>query len=324
VNRQAENAAERLLQALKPVEACHLCDSRDPADKRVLGNRGVATHDAFAGDRSASWTRADLVRAIQCRRCALIYADPMPVLDQIDLGSLYHTAYFTQSPAAVTPNPARLATILERSGLRTAPSVRMLEVGFGRGEVILAAHELGLETVGVEISPDLIDALQRLAPIETHLGALPGVVLPPASFDLVYMSQVLEHVLEPRQYLQAIHRLLKPGGTVFLSVPNENSLYFRIASALKHWRDGSTYHLAPLYTPYHIYGYSRRSLTRLLNQEGFQVTGYDARVEAASTGTSGLRKQVETMIFKTERLLNAGYCMDLVARKPSVPSEGHP
>jgi SAM-dependent methyltransferase len=315
VTNQAENAAEQLLRALKPVEACHLCGSSDPADKRILGNRGVATHDAFAGDRSAPWTRADLVRAVECRRCSLIYADPMPVLDQVDLGSLYHTAYFTQAPAEVTPNVARLSMILDRAGLTPSPDLRMLEVGFGRGEVLLAAHAQGLATVGVEISPDLIDALKRQAPIETHLGALPEVDLPEASFDLIYMSQVLEHVLEPRLYLQAIHRLLKPGGTVYLSVPNEHSIYFRFASALKRWRDGSTYHLAPVYTPYHIYGYSRRSLTRLLNQEGFRVTGYDARVEATSTGTSGLRKQVETLIFKTERLLNAGYCMDLVAKK---------
>lgn len=313
---QAEIAAEQLLRALRPVEACHLCGSSDPADKRILGNRGVATHDAFAGDRQAPWTRADLVRAVSCRRCSLIYADPMPHLDEVDLGSLYHTAYFSQAPAEVQPNTARLATILARAGLAPSSGLRMLEVGFGRGEVLLAAHQQGIAAEGVEISPDLIAALSHEAPIPTHLGALPEVDLPEASFDLVYMSQVLEHVLEPRQYLKAIHRLLKPGGAVYLSVPNEHSIYFRLASLVKRWRDGSTYHLAPVYTPYHIYGYSRRSLTRLLEQEGFRVTGYDARVEATSTGTSGLRKQVETLIFKLERLVNAGYCMDLVARKP--------
>lgn len=316
MNSQAERAAEQLLKALRPVAACHLCGSSDPADKRVLGNRGVATHDAFQGDRQAEWTRADLVKAVACRQCSLIYADPMPHLDEVDLSSLYHTAYFTQAPAKVQPNAERLATILARAGLAPSPDVRMLEVGFGRGEVLLAAHEAGIATEGVEISPDLVAALSREAPIPTHLGTLPDLSLPEASFDLVYMSQVLEHVLEPRTYLKAILRLLKPGGVVFLSVPNEHSLYFRFASLVKRLQNGSTYHLAPLYTPYHIYGYSRRSLSRLLEQEQFRVIGYDARVEATSTGTSGLRKLVETMIFKAERVLNAGYCMDLVARKP--------
>lgn len=312
---QVESAAEQLLRALKPVESCHLCGSRNPADKRVLGHRGVATHDAYAGDREASWARADLVSAVSCRRCGLIYADPMPHLHEVSLDSLYHTAYFPQKPAEVAPDVTRLDEVLERAGRASAPGLRYLEVGFGRGEVLLAAHQRGFDVTGVEISADLIEALQRQAPIPAHLGALPDLDLPEGAFDLVYMSQVLEHVLEPRRYLQAIHRLLKPGGAVYLSVPNEGSLYFRLASAYKRWRDGSTYHLSPLYTPYHIYGFQRQSLKRLLEQEGFRVTRFEARVEASSTGTSGMRRRVERLIFKLESRLNMGYCMDMAAVK---------
>lgn len=318
---QPSAAADQLVRALKPVTSCHVCGSTDPADRHRLGNRGIATHDAFQGDRSAPWARADLVGAVRCRRCGLIYVDPMPLLAEVDMDALYHTAYFTAEPAAaVEPDLARMDTLLQRAGITPGSEVSYLEVGFGRGAVLMAAQERGVKATGVEISRELLEAFRERSAIPVHHGALPELGLPAASFDLIYLSQVIEHLTDPRAYLKAIFRLLKPGGKLYLSLPNEGSLFFKLASRYKRWRDGSTYHLSPLYPPYHLYGFTRKSLTTLLGQEGLHVVFYDAHMEAVSSGTSGLRRGIETLIFKLERLTNQGYCMDLVARKPQSES----
>lgn len=310
-----DQAITRILDCLKPIDQCHLCGSTDPNDKRTLGDRGAATHDSFQGDRQAVWAQPDLIKAIACRQCGLIYADPMPLLGASELDLLYNTAYFP-SNEAVRPHHERLATILKHTGLADRPDLRYLEVGFGRGELLLAAHERGWRAEGVEIAQDLIDGVRAHVPgLPLHLGSLPELVLPSGEFDLILLTEVLEHVASPRQYLQAIHRLLKPDGRVYISVPNEGSLYFRLASAYKRWRDGSTYHLAPMHAPYHIYGFTRTSLSRLLEQEGFASVYYNARLSSASTGTSGLRKVVETGIFRLEKALNMGYCLELIAKK---------
>lgn len=302
-------AATALIKALRPVEACHVCGTRE---RRVLGHRGVATHDAFSGDRAAEWARPDLVRAVRCPRCSLIYADPMPDLHGVDLDVLYQDGYFPDGPVA--PDHERLAKVLRMARSRDRQGGRFLEIGFGRGAMLLAAEELGFEVSGIEVSAAFLEAMRTRAPqLDLYGGALPELPLPAERYDLVYLSQVLEHLLEPRSYLEAIHRILRPGGSVFISVPNEASLYFRMASAYKRARDGSTYHLAPLYAPYHIYGFTRKALTSLLEQVGFRVVAFDARMAAETSGTRGVRAVAERLIFQTERWLNMGYCMDLAA-----------
>jgi 2-polyprenyl-3-methyl-5-hydroxy-6-metoxy-1,4-benzoquinol methylase len=101
---------------------------------------------------------------------------------------------------------------------------RALDVGCGRGQLGEALRESGWEVWGIESSADACASAEKrldhvvradLHDRETVQRALAG-----AEFDALVLSDVLEHVYDPRTVLERYLEILKPGGRVFVSVPN--------------------------------------------------------------------------------------------------------
>ena len=89
---------------------------------------------------------------------------------------------------------------------------RILDIGCGNGSILRYLRGLGYADLhGLEISRYAIERL-RGEGIEMHLGKLPLIPLPDASFDVVIASQVLEHVIRRKRFLREIQRVLKPSG----------------------------------------------------------------------------------------------------------------
>jgi SAM-dependent methyltransferase len=84
----------------------------------------------------------------------------------------------------------------------------------------------------------------------TYVCDLTHIPVPDGRYDLVLLTQVLEHVPEPRLVLQEIHRILKPGGALWLTAP----LYFEEHEV-----------------PYDFYRYTQFGLAYLLNAAGFEI-----------------------------------------------------
>jgi 2-polyprenyl-3-methyl-5-hydroxy-6-metoxy-1,4-benzoquinol methylase len=108
---------------------------------------------------------------------------------------------------------------------RLAPRTgRVLDVGCGRGQLGAGIRALGWEVWGVEQSGEAcVSAEKRLHRlIEADLHDLDRVraALAGTLFDAVLFSDVLEHVYDPLGVLEKYLALVKPGGRVFLSVPN--------------------------------------------------------------------------------------------------------
>ena len=75
------------------------------------------------------------------------------------------------------------------------------------------------------------------------------------------MNHVLEHVNNPHENLKKIHKILKEGGLFIVSVPNYNSLAYKIFG--KNWHQ--------LDIPRHLFNYSNRLLKSILEQEKFKI-----------------------------------------------------
>jgi 2-polyprenyl-3-methyl-5-hydroxy-6-metoxy-1,4-benzoquinol methylase len=106
--------------------------------------------------------------------------------------------------------------------LASGAGQRVLEVGVGAGHFLAAAASRGFSAAGVELNP-VAAAHARgrgFAVYEEELGVLSarGDVQP---FDAVCAFQVLEHVVDPRGFIEAMLGLLQPGGHLCLSVPND-------------------------------------------------------------------------------------------------------
>ena len=126
---------------------------------------------------------------------------------------------------------SRIAAVLRLVAAR--PEDHILEVGCGAGHV-LGKVACGTLT-GVDLSEALLERAQqrlgdRAAILKGDAAALP---FPDASFDKVFCTEVLEHVLDPAQVLAEIRRVLKPGGYAVVSVPNEPLINLLKSVALK-------------------------------------------------------------------------------------------
>ena len=102
------------------------------------------------------------------------------------------------------------------------PEMTVLELGCGTGYFTSELVRSGAEIVAIDVSPDLLQLAraQHSAPnVRYELQNAYAMTYPDASFDSVVGSSVLHH-LEIQPALREIHRVLKPGGTIFFTEPN--------------------------------------------------------------------------------------------------------
>lgn len=120
---------------------------------------------------------------------------------------------------------------------RTAKG-RFIDVGSGLGQWLIYFHEeFGYDVVGVDNSPTACDLARRnmeMAGVHAEILRCDILAAPleNASFDVVYSGGLIEHFDDPIPVVHRMTRLVKPGGVQIVSVPNLDSLYWRIRKHL--------------------------------------------------------------------------------------------
>jgi len=108
-----------------------------------------------------------------------------------------------------------------------SPHAKALEVGFGSGVYLPVMAALYDEVVAVDLEPVFIAHGKAMAASISNLRVLADDItaskLPAGQFDLILCSEVIEHIVQWQKALAAMHRLLRPGGTLLLSTPQPYS-----------------------------------------------------------------------------------------------------
>ncbi len=109
-----------------------------------------------------------------------------------------------------------------RNMIDAKPDEKILEVGCGGGHVLQLFPESDL--TGVDVSDEMLRKARRnLDGYQVRLlkGELHDLDLPEAGFDKIVCTEVLEHVVDPEAILAWIKRLVRPGGPVVITFPND-------------------------------------------------------------------------------------------------------
>jgi CMP-N-acetylneuraminic acid synthetase/SAM-dependent methyltransferase len=139
-----------------------------------------------------------------------------------------------------------------------------LDLGCGCGFVSSAIDDSRWNKYGLEVSKRAGAIAKQYIP-NVHLGVLTSSTYPEEFFDLVFCSHVIEHVKDPVDFVQNIHKILKTHGNLVISTPNFDSGAAR--------RFGENFRL--LHDKSHISLFSDFSLKQLLEDYGFIVDEID-------------------------------------------------
>ncbi len=144
----------------------------------------------------------------------------------------------------------------EKAGARIA-----LDIGSGYGFFSQAALNQGFKVIAVNPASSENRIFQQLNGFEPIPQFFEEVDFGAEKFDLVILSQILEHLLDPLQVLVKIRNLLKPEGVIAIAVPNVDAILIKILKSKSSF----------LGLPEHIIHFSRKGLGAILQRAGFEV-----------------------------------------------------
>ncbi len=135
---------------------------------------------------------------------------------------------------------------------------RLLDAGCNEGRGLRIYARNGFQVEGLELNPSAA-AVAREAGFKVHLGDTADFAAR-AAYDVVVLSNVLEHAPDPKKVLFNVRGNLKPGGQLWISCPNSRSWLRKVFG-----RSWINWHV-----PFHISHFSAETLQRLLTEAGFQ------------------------------------------------------
>lgn len=158
-------------------------------------------------------TRVDAEpQLVRCRSCGLLFA--VAEVSEPPRTRLSESERLVEERVAIRRTP-HFEALLGRAG---RPS-RLLDVGTGIGTLVRLAGERGWAAIGADVDRAVVD-YARAHGLDVRLGELAKLELPAETFDLVTLWNVLDFVADPVAVLAECHRVLVPGGRIFVRTPN--------------------------------------------------------------------------------------------------------
>jgi SAM-dependent methyltransferase len=230
---------------------------------------GAATEPVLDGIADWRFGSPGVWHIVHCRDCGLEQTAPRPT--GAELKTLYETFYNYGGEKGTRYTSFRdrfFASKLYRFVLKIDGDMsfheesgtgRLLDVGCNEGRNLVFYRHAGFKPEGLELNAHAAEAARRrgFMVYEADLAHL----TPSLPFDRLVLSNVLEHMLDPRATLADVKRLLVPGGEVWISLPNRKSWQRTLFG--RRWINW--------HVPFHISHFDAGSLSRLLTESGFEI-----------------------------------------------------
>jgi SAM-dependent methyltransferase len=240
---------------------CPLCGS--------AGNG--ATHVGSLKTTIAVGLERDRYELVRCNACALLFLSPAP--SARDLRAMYVDS--VQFGDAVYTDPERVRDIVGymtdcltrmsgRARRNTRDPIAILEIGAGLAWMCRAAKLLDprSRTVAQDISPE---ATARCAWVDRYVqdDVFSAALAERAPYDIVSLTHVIEHLVDPVRVIRRCRDLLRPDGVIFVTAPHRPVGWNERAPDIALW-EAYSYNHVPAHTQY----FSRRSMQALAQRTG--------------------------------------------------------
>ena len=232
---------------------CNLCGANHykilykGKSRRYVGTYLITQSEAISSER-----------IVKCLRCGLIYMNPRRTARQ--LLTAYRNMVDSDYVKEETGRRISARTVLKKLRRYKKRESRLLEIGCAAGFLLDEARKAGWDVYGLEISKWAVDYARERFSLNVLCSTLKKTNFPPGYFDVIVLSDTIEHLTDPKGTLFQIRPLLSPRGVLYLNTPDIGSL---ISRALKAGWWGIN--------QFHLYYFTRRTLRQLLQAAGFEV-----------------------------------------------------
>jgi SAM-dependent methyltransferase len=178
-----------------------------------------------------------------------------------DLAAAYGDAAssdYVEEEAGQRETARRALARIERFACGGRPG-SIVDLGCWVGFLLAEARERGWQTLGVEPSGFASAYARDRLGLEVLTGDLMTAPVPEGEWDAVVLGDVIEHLPRPGDALAHIARLLRPGGVIYMALPDAGSRVARLMGA-RWWS----------VLPTHVQYFTRDSMATLLRRHGYE------------------------------------------------------
>jgi SAM-dependent methyltransferase len=226
---------------------------------------------------------------LTCTRCGQHYCDPVPTADEI--AEFYQGNYHQELRRDGGTEKAFGAKFVRyRDWVVTfLQSGRSMDVGTATGLFPSILKESGFDAEGVEYNRASAEWGIAHYGIRITVGGLEQIASELESFDLISMTDVLEHTQHPLRALQSVSRSIRPHGYMLITFPDirsvESEYQWMLAKLTKRDWIWSCCHI-----PFHIWEFTPNTARAMFDKAGFDVVGFRRSQEspACCAGIAGL------------------------------------
>ena len=232
-----------------------------------MNQKKVISCQVCHGNKSTLYASVNSINLAECLSCGFIWLDPPP--SSKELTDLYNNAYNNNSESYFTKIEKKM-----RRSRRKAKKLRklfsnekkpnFLDIGCNGGFMVEAAREFDFNSIGIELDPVSIKfALNKYPKNYYFMGSIESYCKENSNtkFEMVYCSEVIEHILDINSFVQSISSILNNNGYLYITTPNIR--HWRRPLNLKNW-DG----FCP---PAHCQYFDLNTLKKLLKKFNLRV-----------------------------------------------------
>ncbi len=261
--------------------------------------------------------------------CAVCWLDPAPPPEELwKAYASYHThtrksgARFAKATLSLAHRLLKLVLLPTwmKSGLKRdadalrfmtltgAANGKLLDVGCGGGRFLRRMKSRGWSVEGTDFDEQATTKVTSKYGIKTYVGDLPHCQLQADTYDVITLSQTIEHLYDPLTTLRECLRILKPGGLLVMTTPNVESIgAAEFGPAWRGWE-----------APRHLHLFSVASLSRLTQRAGFNIDearSYSAGSAVVYRVSRQIREQKQLSWLEEFEALKWGYRKELAEER---------